>query len=181
MIHLRSINPMVRAIATMGAVAALVGGVTFANLTSNTVALSPNNLTTATASLAIGAGSTCPTGDTTSTTGLSDSSLAPGGSTSVNFCFDNTSGVPLLLTASIPQDLSASVAAQNTTLTVACTTEGTLAGTLSSWGPATFTTPIAAGTQDTCTATAALSTSYTGAGGETIPAFSIDFVGSQSS
>jgi len=39
MLKLRHINPMVRAIGTMGAVAALVGGVTFAQQTSNTVML----------------------------------------------------------------------------------------------------------------------------------------------
>jgi hypothetical protein len=44
MVSIRSINPMVRAVGTMGAVAAVVGGITFAALTSNTVALSPNTL-----------------------------------------------------------------------------------------------------------------------------------------
>jgi hypothetical protein len=37
---------MVRAVGVMGAVSALVGGITFAQLTSNTVALSPNTLST---------------------------------------------------------------------------------------------------------------------------------------
>jgi len=46
MLHLRNINPMVRAVGVMGAVSALVGGITFAQLTSNTVALSPNTLST---------------------------------------------------------------------------------------------------------------------------------------
>jgi hypothetical protein len=55
MLHLRNINPMVRAVGTMGAVSALVGGITFAQLTSNTVALSPNTLSTGTANLEIGA------------------------------------------------------------------------------------------------------------------------------
>ena len=174
---------MVRAIGTMGAVAALVGGITFAQgLTSNTVALSPNNMTTATASLAIA--STCPTTGT-SLTGLQDSSLAPGGTTSVPFCLDNTGGVPMTVSVSIPQDLTTSVAAQNTTLTIACPTEGTLSTTLSSWSNgASFafpnSLPDTTGNTDSCTATATLSSSYTGSGGETIPAFSIDFTGNQS-
>jgi hypothetical protein len=54
MLHLHNINPMVRAVGTMGAVSALVGGITFAQLTSNTVALSANTLSTGSANLEIG-------------------------------------------------------------------------------------------------------------------------------
>lgn len=176
------INPMVRAIGTMGAVAALVGGITFAQgLSSNTVALSPNNITTGTAAIQISPsdGTTCGTFGS-STTGLQDTSLAPGSSTSVDFCLNNNGSIPLTLTASIPQSLTTSVAAQNTTLTVNCTpNEGSLSATLSSWGPGTFGGILPSGATDQCTATAALSTSYTGSGGEAIPAFSIDFIGNQ--
>ncbi len=55
MLHLRNINPMVRAVGVMGAVGALVGGITFAQLTSNTVALSSNTLSTGSVNLEIGA------------------------------------------------------------------------------------------------------------------------------
>ena len=183
MLGLRKINPLVRAIGTVGAIAALVGGVTFALNTSNTVALTPNDLTTATASLGIGAGTSCPTSNT-STTGLQDPSLAPGGSTSVPFCLDNTGGVPLVVSVSIPQDLTTSTAAQDTTLTITCPIEGTLSTTLSNWSNgASFAfpnqLPFSTGNVDNCTATAALSTSYTGSGGEAIQAFSINFTGTQ--
>lgn len=44
MLHITKINPMVRAIGTVGAVAALVGGITFAQFQTNTVALTANEL-----------------------------------------------------------------------------------------------------------------------------------------
>lgn len=181
MLSLRNINPMVRSIGTMGAVAALVGGITFASLTSNTVALTPNDMTTGTASLLIGNAS-C-TGLGTSTTGLQDSALAPGSSATVTFCLDNTGSVPLTLTASIPQNLSGSTAAAYTTLNIVCGNEGTLAlsnSTLSAWSGGAFPNALANGALDTCTATATLSNSYPGAGGEAIPAFTVNFVGNQS-
>ncbi len=75
MFTIHKINPMVRAVGTMGAVAALVGGITFANLTSNTVALTPNNLTSATAALQIGPN--CSTLNSSSTPGFAVTSLVP--------------------------------------------------------------------------------------------------------
>ena len=177
---------MARAVGTMGAIAALVGGVTFAatGLTSNTVALTPNDLTTASATLAIGAGTNCPAGNTTATTGLQDGSLAPGGSTAVPFCLDNTSTVPMIVSVSIPQNLTGSTAAQDTTLNITCGTSGTLSTSLSAWSNGTtfaFPNTLPATTIDDCTATATLSSSYGGAGGETIPQFDINFTGNQSS
>jgi hypothetical protein len=192
MLSIHKINPMVRAIGTMGAVVALVGGITYAatGLQSQTVKLSPNNLVTASAGLYIGAAtvdtSTCGSvggGDTTVTPGFTTATpLVPGGSP-VNsyFCFDNTGDVPLLVTASIPS-LPTGTAANNITLNVTCTAEGALSltnSTLSSWSGGTFTTALPAGEQDTCTASATLSNSYSGTGGETVPSFDIDFVGNQ--
>lgn len=178
MLSLRNINPMVRAVGTMSAVAALVGGITFADLSSNVVALSPNNITTATASLLIGPGG-CGS-FSTSTTGIQDSSLSPGSSTPATpFCLYNNGTQALTLTASIPQDLSGSTAASYTTLAISCATEGNLSGALNAWAPETFPVSLAAGATDRCTATASLSTSYTGSGGENIPGFSVDFVGNQ--
>ena len=183
MLSIHKINPMFRAVGTVGAVAALVGGITFANLTSNTVALSPNNLTSATAALAI-AGS-CPATTTTPIPGLTDASLAPGHSTSVSFCLGNTGDVPLSVSVSVPQNLTADSAAQATTLTITCTTEGTLSTTLSAWSNGAsfaFPAPLPAttGNQDSCTATAALSNGYS-SNGHTIPQFDINFTGNQSS
>lgn len=178
---------MVRAIATMGAVAAIAGGITFASLTSNTVALSPNNITTSTATLAIGAGSSCPGGDTTSTTGFQVSSLAPGATSTLPFCLDNTGGVPLTVTVSIPKSLASSTAAQQTTLTITCPTEGTLSTTLGNWGDNSYAFPNplpaneGAGSVDDCTASVSLSGNYNGGGGESITQFDIDFTGNQSS
>lgn len=187
MLSIRKINPMVRAIGTMGAVAALVGGITFAatGLTSQMVALSPDNLTTASALLYIGAGTSCGdqdggAGDTTLTTGLQDSSLVPGGApATVDFCLDNRGGVPLNVTASIPQGAIGGAAAADTTLTITCNTELSLSAALSNWGPGTFSVALPAGSADNCTASASLSNSYTGSGGEVIPEFDINFVGNQ--
>lgn len=183
MFRLRNINPMARAIGTVGAVAALAGGITFANLTTPTVALTPNNLVTATAALAIGAGTTCPGGDTTATPGFTTSTpLVPGGpAVTTKFCLDNKGNIPLTVSSSIPT-LPTGTAAGNTSLTIACTTEGTLSvanSTLSSWSGGAFPVQLPAGSQDNCTASAKLSSSYTGKGGETIPSFDIDFVGNQ--
>ena len=182
MLSIRKLNPMVRSIGTMGVVAGLVGVVTFAAATSNTVALSPNNITTATASLAISATTNCTTGNTTVITGFQDSSLAPGASTAVSFCLDNTGGVPMFVSATIPQILTANTAAQATTLTITCGTEGTLSTTLSAFSNGAsfaFPTALSAGSVDNCTATAALSGTYA-TNGDTIPQFDIDFVGTQS-
>ncbi len=71
---LRKISPMVRAIGTMGAVAAVVGGITFAQLTSNTVALYGNELDATTHVLQISNGGAF--GDNAS--GFSNSSLVLG-------------------------------------------------------------------------------------------------------
>ena len=76
MLSLRNINPMVRSIGTMGAVVALVGGVTFANLQSNAVALSPNNISTGTASIQIGKTNCTKNSLGNTFQGLQDSSLA---------------------------------------------------------------------------------------------------------
>jgi len=188
MISLRKINPMARAVGTMGVVAALVGAVTYADLSTTAVALAPNDITTGTASLVISAGAANTVAGTCSspgsvTPGITDTALVPGGTTpTVTFCLGNTGDVPLDIAASIPQNLSGSVAAQNTTLTVSCPTlGGDLVGTLSAWGPAAFSggSSLDPGNAVTCTASASLSSSYSGQGGETIPTFQVNFVGNQ--
>lgn len=183
MFKLHKINPMARAIGTMGAVVALAGGITYAAMQSNTVALSPNNLVTATAALAIGNGTTCPGGDTTSTTGFTNANkLVPGGpAVTKAFCLDNTGDIPLTVSVSIPT-LPTGPAATATTLSMSCTTEGTLTNntqTLASFATTAFVVALPAGTQDNCTASATLSNSYSGSGNEAIPAFDLNFVGNQ--
>lgn len=182
MINIRKISPLVRAIGTMGAVAAIAGGITFAQLTSNTVALSPNTLTTDTASILIGTGITDTTCDNAGDTapGVVATSFKPGDpATTVNFCLDNTSDFSQTLTANIPQTPMNSDAAAATTFTITCTIEGTLTSNLNTWGPGTFANPLPANTSDACTASAALSGSYTGSGVSTIPGFVVNFVGTQ--
>lgn len=183
MFGIKKFNPVAKAVGIMGAVAALAGGITFASLQSNTVALSPNNLVTASATLAIGAGTTCPGGDTTTTTGFTTTSpLVPGGSpVTTGFCLTNKGDVPLTVSANIPTNPSGT-AATDTTLGISCTTEGDLTNntqTLNAFSTTAFTNPLPAGASDNCTASAALSNSYSGTGGETVPVFDIDFTGNQ--
>lgn len=181
MLKLSNINPVARAVGTMGAIAAIVGGVTFAALQSNTVALTPNTLTTGSAQLAI-SDANCTTDTTTTTTpGFNDAKLTAGNPVTVNFCLVNKGDVPLTMFSIIPQDLSGSVAATHTNLKVTCDTIGTAEGTLTSWS--SFKqfdgSALAAGAAKNCTATATLDNSYTGSGGEAIPAFSVNFVGNE--
>jgi hypothetical protein len=178
------LRKMARAIGTMGVVAGLVGAVTFANLTSNTVALTPNTLSTANAALAIGADTdACPEGNTTSTPGLNGKLIPGGAPVTKNFCLDNTGDVPLNITATIPDDLSGSSAAAKTTLTITCTNIGTVSGTLSGdfVTPKAFSTnPLATNTPVNCTASASLDQSF-GSNNATIPSFTINFQGTQPS
>ena len=111
---IRKISPMVRAVGTMGAVAAVVGGITFAQIPSNTVKLTDNTLTSGTAALAIGATNTCPTGDTASTPGMSFTNLQPTvASGAFTFCLQNTGNVPLNLTINTPTSFLGSAISPN--------------------------------------------------------------------
>jgi hypothetical protein len=179
MLSIHKLSPMVRAVGTMGAVAALVGGITFAAFTSNTVALTGNTMSTSTAALQISNGGAY---STSSVTGF-NFTLTPGTPSSpFTFYLDNTGTIPLTLTASTANSptLASDLIAQNTTLSISCATEGgPLSATLSTWGPGTFGTPLPAGAVDTCTATATLASSFGGSGGGTTPTFDVDFVGNQ--
>lgn len=180
MFSIRKINPMVRAIGTMGAVAAVVGGVTFASLQSNTVALARNRITTGSASLAIGSGANCTNTTGTNAPGFNVPDLTPGAAPrTLDFCLANNSDVPLRITGNIPQDLSGSAAAARTTLSISCNGLGTRSGTLVGWhNGRTFTGgTLAAGDDTRCTASVSLASTFTG--NETIPTFAIDFVGNQ--
>lgn len=189
MLHITKINPMVRAIGTVGAVAALVGGITFAQMQSNAVALSPNDVTTGTAHLQIAADATgcsdAAYGDGPvagfNVAGLtSDSSTDP---TPINFCIKNNGAVPLTILGSIPQNVeTGNTASGFVTLDVSCTSLGDNTGSLNTWYAAgeTFGT-LGVGDTDACTASLSLNSGYSGSGGETVPTFDISFIGDQPS
>ncbi|HSX35376.1 MAG TPA: hypothetical protein VLH84_00405 [Patescibacteria group bacterium] len=182
MVGLHKFNPMVRAIGTVGAIAALVGGITYASLQTDPVTLGPNTLTSATAALAIGAGTSCPGGNTTTTTGIT-ASLVPGvPSAAFPFCLDNTGGVPLNITAQIDQSVfvGTDILPTDVTLTLTCPHIGTLSGTLDQYAsPVTFPgAPLATASPENCTETATLASSFTGSN-KTLDAFDISFVGNQ--
>ncbi len=176
---IRQFSPIARAIGILGATAALVTAVTFAQLTSNTVALTNNSVTVATASLAVGV-NCAPESRTSAIQGFNVSSLAPGSSATINFCLTNTGGVPLDITGDIPQDLSGSSVAQHIELEIVCDDIGNIdSALLSTWGPEVFDSPLGAGQAKNCTAEVTLSNAYAGNGGESVPIFHITFVGNQ--
>lgn len=188
MLKLHKINPAARAVGTIGVVAALIGGVTFASLQSNAVAISPNEVTTGTASLQIAApdnvgGCSNAAFGTANVPGFNvphfTSETNP---TPIAFCLKNSGDVALKLTGSIPQDVSGATASAYTTLDVNCVRSGEQSAVLNAWHPNgfIFTGTINAGDTDFCTAKLTLDPSYPGNGGETIPAFSIQFVGNES-
>ncbi|HSX31212.1 MAG TPA: hypothetical protein VLE99_04810 [Candidatus Saccharimonadales bacterium] len=184
MISLRNINPMVRSVGTMGAVAAVVGGITFAGLTSNTVALSPNTLSSATAALQISSRTGDACGDFSSDTvaGFTDVKLTPGVvSDPVDFCLKNNGDVPLDLTTAIPQAalVSSPISPADVTLDITCDNTGHANGTLNEYTGGTPLGSLDAGDTTNCSATAELSSSFSGPG-TTVNSFDIDFVGTQS-
>jgi len=181
MLKFSNINPVARAVGTMGAIAAVVGGVTFAALQSNTVALTPNTLSTGTATLAIGATGTCDANSTgTSTPGFTNQTLNPGDPVTTSFCLVNTGSVALDMFGIIPQDLSTSPAAAATTLDVTCEDIGNASALLSTWssGYQPFDSPLTVDNSVACTATATLNESYSN-GNEGIPAFTVNFIGNE--
>lgn len=184
MMSIRKINPMARAVGTMGAVAAVAGGITFAALTSNTVALSANTLSSATAHLMIGAAgtdNTCTADNATSVSGM-DLKLTPGQkSDDFNFCLKNDGDVPLDLTTSIVAGdlVDSPIPAADVKLDISCDNSGTATGTLADY----VSTPQSLGTlsdgsSTDCTANATLDASYDGAG-KTVNPFTLNFVGTQ--
>jgi hypothetical protein len=101
MFKLRKISPMVRSIGTMGAVAAIVGGVTFAQLQSSPVTLTSNTITTS-ANLKISSDGGHTWG--ASATGFTFNGMVPGGqpSDSHTFYIKNVGPTPVELSMSIP-------------------------------------------------------------------------------
>jgi hypothetical protein len=183
MIGLHKINPMVRAVGTMGAVAAVAGGITFAALTSNTVALSANTLSSATAHLMIGAadGDTCTAANDSSVSGM-NLTLTPGEqSEDFKFCLKNDGDVALDLTSTIPAAdlLGSPISGGDVMLDLTCDNEGAATGTLNSYATAKALGMLDAGESTECTATAMLDAEYDGEG-TTVKPFTLNFVGTQS-
>jgi len=184
MFSIRKINPMVRAVGTMGAVAALVGGITYAAISTPPVTLGPNTLTAASASLAIatsGCGGESPV-TTTTAPGFNSVKLTPGvASDPVSFCLENNGDIPLTITAAIPTTTGGDIALNKVHLKLDCGGSAVLNGTLDQYAaPVAFPGPqLAASDSMTCTETATLDGSYTSADGTTVPTFSVSFVGNQ--
>lgn len=180
MLGIRNINPMARAIGTMGAIAALVGGVTYASLQSNTVALNPNTLTAASGTLQIGSNSEPFTSG--SVTGMT-ATLTPGvASDPFTFYLKNTGDVPLNITANVPTTLGNSdVPADQVNLTFNCGS-GDVTFSLAAWAAGSATipgSPLGNGQTWTCTETATLNGSYSDNSGKSVKAFKVNFVGNQ--
>ncbi len=183
MFRIRRVSPWVRAIGTMGAVAALAGGITFASLQSNTVALTDNTISVSGASLQLGLTNTgsCSDASTSSQPGMNFSNIVPGdASPSFPFCLKNSGNVPLDLTLQSPTDFSSSpVPASDATLNLTCgsTTTHTTLNNLGT--PVAIYSGLASGSSVDCQASVTISNSTT-AIGQTITPFELDFAGSSS-
>jgi hypothetical protein len=177
------ISPLARAILVIGAIAALVTGVTYAQLTSNTVTLTNNTLAAASAHLVLESGDTDCTGVTTTTgVGMSFENLVPGvESEAFDFCLGNDGEVPLDISVSIPTDISGStIPADKVTLKLVCDDIGTVEDTLDAYNAPLVFGDAPLDNADLngvgCAATAKLAEDVTG--GSVTP-FQLNFVGTQ--
>ena len=180
MVNIRKTSPMFRAIGTMGVVAGLVGAVTFANLNTNTVALDPNTLASATAHLQIG--SNTQAFSDTSVTGMT-ANLVPGvPSAPFTFYIKNTGQANMNVSAHVNTDFTLSdVSPSDVNLSIECG-NGSVAFTLDAWAAGSAAipgNPLTSGSTWTCTETATLSGSYSGQGGQSLTPFRLEFVGNQ--
>jgi hypothetical protein len=181
MFKLSKFSPVARAIGVIGGTAALVTGVTFANLTSNTVALDPNVLASGTAHLLIGSNTEAFT--TNPVAGINNDSLLPGvPSAPFTFYLKNDGDAPLDVTVHIPTVFSGSaISPSDVKLKFECGGDP-VEYTLAEWAAGTASIPggpLAAGGTWTCTEVATLSSNYAGDGGETVQQFRVEFVGTQ--
>jgi hypothetical protein len=175
MFSIRKINPMVRAVGTMGAVVALAGGITFA-LTTNTTTLASSTFTSGTPLLQVSNnGSTF----ADSANGPNDT-LTPGKAQAYTFYLKNNDTNPLTITASVPTNVSGStVPAADVTITLNCGS-GDVTFPLSSWsgGSAAIPGTIAGSSTATCTQTVTLASTYSNAGDAVTP-YDFNFVGNE--
>jgi hypothetical protein len=178
MLKLSNINPVARAVGTMGAIAAIVGGVTFAAFQSNTVALDPNTLTSASAALQIGSNAEAFSGQVA---GI-NSDMVPGTPTApFTFYLKNNGEIPLNVSAHIPTVFTSGIDPTKVTLAFDCG-GGPVSFKLSEWAAGSAVIPggaLAAGQTWTCSETATLDASATGSGDEAVQAFRVEFVGNQ--
>lgn len=177
MLSIHKINPMARAIGTMGAIMALVGGVTYAALQTNSVALADNELTSGTPLLQISNGN----GFGNSATGL-HAALTPGQPTPYTFYLQNNGSSPMTVTASIAAGVfsGSQIPASDVTMTLNCGS-GDVTYTLDQWsgGAAAIPGTVAGGgSYATCTETVTLDSSYSPSG-QVLNYYSIDFVGNE--
>ena len=182
--QINRISPLARAILVIGAVAALVTGITAAALTSNTVSLTENTLAAATATLVIDDQADCTDSTGTSVQGMSFTNLVPGEeSDPFTFCLRNDGDLPLDINVSTATDFTGSPIAPNlVTLKIDCGAIGTVNTTLDLYAAPTGQDFTAAALDNTdtngvaCAATATLDSSVEG--GSVTP-FQLDFVGTQ--
>lgn len=180
MLSIRKINPMARAIGTMGVVAAVVGGITFAQIPSNTVTLTDNTITSESAALTIGLGGEGCSGNGSTQTGMAVTGLAPGATSTPPFlfCLTNTGSGNLAVSMDTPTVFGGSIPPGDITLNLTCggtTTNETLSSLIST--PVVADSSLASGATDLCNATVTLNGGYTGNGGSITP-FELDFTGS---
>jgi len=191
MLSIRKINPMVRAIGTMGVVAGLVGAVTFAQLQSSPVVLADNTIST-TASLQISNGGAY--GDSVS--GFTFAGVVPGGqhSDSHTFYIENNGNVPLTLnvTSSLP---TFNVSVDNTKVypNISCTSgssgdfslTGVSIATLNASGATMSGGQLANGDAATCSIDVGMDSGAVTSGNtnsiSTSPGFDLNFTGTNGS
>lgn len=170
-----------RAVGVIGVTVAMVAGVTFANLTSNSVTLTNNTLASATAALQIKSGG----GFDVTDTGFNFAGLLPGQTSSpFTFTLKNTGSADLNVTMAAPA-LSTTGGLLLSEITFIFTPIGggsaqTITGDVlsSATNIALNGAPLVAGTTKAYTVTAKINASYSGAGA-TLNPFTLTFTGTQ--
>lgn len=184
------IHPIARSIATFGAVAALVTGVTFANL-NNTATLTENNINSATANLQVDSQGDNSFADTDP--GFTFVGVVPGGSAvpSTGFAFKlkNNGGVndaALDIKVTLGSLPSWSTSVDNNQVHLRITCDGDITGTLDAtlyhlywFGDSLGSAPLdVVGHVSNCTAQVYMDLgAFSGSGAMTTPSFNIVFTG----
>lgn len=194
MLSFRNINPLVRSIGTVGAVAALVGGVTFASGTggTNVVSLTGDDITTTGSWLTVATpqnADTSPTcvGATPSTTGeitgLNFTGLDVGATSDpYYFCIGNEHTSPFPVNIGVSTEPVGTIPTSDVTLNVACGAGDTKTAASSTMDQMSVASPIiidnslASGSMDLCSITATINPDYNGPGGD-VGTFKLDLQG----
>lgn len=167
-----------RAVGVIGATAAVMVGISFANL-STQVSLTNNALASGTAALQISNDNVT---YGASAGGLNFSHLIPGVTSSpFTFYINNNGDIPLTVTVQAPDATDGTnLKMSDITMNINCGS-GSITKTLSDFQASAWTvpgSPLSNGSTWTCQATALLASSYTGSG-DTMPTFTLTFVGNQ--